>query len=154
MKQYRLTPERKKILEAAAHIMEQLAKYNTKHTLSSPAETRKFLRTRFSFEEREKFIVLWLDSQHRVIEVQELFAGTIDGAAVYPREVVKAALQHNAAACILSHNHPSGLAEPSNADKLITDRIVKALDVVDVRVLDHVVVGNPECVSFAERGLL
>jgi DNA repair protein RadC len=106
----------------------------------------------FAGKEHECFVVLFLDSQHRLIVVEELFRGTIDGAAVYPREVVKAALRHNAAALVLSHNHPSGVAEPSAADRALTERLRSALAVVDVRTLDHVVVGGTAAVSFAERG--
>jgi DNA repair protein RadC len=98
--------------------------------------------------------VLVLDTQHRLIRYEELFMGTIDAAAVYPREVVKAALHYNAAAVILAHNHPSGVAEPSQADISITDKIKRALDLVDVRLLDHFVVGDGSPVSLAERGLV
>ena len=101
---------------------------------------------------REAFYVLFLDNQHRVIKGEVLFEGTIDSASVYPREVVKRALDHNAAALILAHNHPSGAAEPSQADRRITRRIGDALALVDIRVLDHFVVGDGEVVSFAERG--
>ena len=103
--------------------------------------------------EREVFCVLLLDSQHRLIEYRELFFGTIDATAVYPREVVKLVLEHNAAAVIFAHNHPSGVAEPSTADKNITQKLTTALAVIDVRVLDHIVVGETQ-VSFAERGLI
>lgn len=96
---------------------------------------------------------MFLDNRHRVITFEEMFRGTIDGASVYPREVVKAALQHNAAAVIFAHNHPSGVAEPSQADQAITKRLIEALLLVDVRVLDHLVVGE-QVVSFAERGLI
>jgi DNA repair protein RadC len=100
------------------------------------------------------FTCLFLDNRHRVIECEELFRGTIDGASVHPREVVKRALQLNAAALILAHNHPSGVAEPSQADQQLTRRLREALGLVDIRVLDHLVVGDGEAVSFAERGLL
>jgi DNA repair protein RadC len=100
------------------------------------------------------FAVLFLDTHHRAISYEELFHGTIDGASVHPREVVNAALRHNAAAVILSHNHPSGVAEPSEADRRITQRLKDALALVDVRVLDHFVVATEGSVSFAERGLL
>ncbi|VAW93941.1 UPF0758 family protein, partial [hydrothermal vent metagenome] len=96
----------------------------------------------------------FLDTRHRVIEFEELFRGTIDGASVHPREVLRRALAHNAAAVILAHNHPSGIAEPSRADRHITERLTDALALVDVRVLDHLVVGDGEVVSFAERGWL
>lgn len=121
--------------------------------LTSPANTRKYLQLKFAGLEHEVFAVLFLDQRHRVICFEEMFRGTIDGASVYPREVVKAALKHNAAAVIFAHNHPSGVAEPSQADQNITRRLQDALALVDIRVLDHFVVGA-EVVSFAERGLL
>ena len=98
--------------------------------------------------------MLYLNSQHKLIEVDELFMGTIDGAAVYPREIAKAALGHNAAAVILGHNHPSGITEPSAADRRITERIVSALGLLDIRVLDHVIVSTEGSFSFAEEGLM
>jgi len=100
------------------------------------------------------FACLFLDNRHRVIDFEELFRGTIDGASVHPREVVRRALHHNAAAIILAHNHPSGVAEPSRADVQLTRRLVDSLTLVDVRVLDHVVIGDGGGVSFAERGLI
>ena len=121
--------------------------------LTSPAQTKRYLQLRLGREASEVFAALWLDNRHRVLEFTELFRGTIDGASVYPREVVKAALSFNAAACILTHNHPSGQAEPSAADRAITQRLQDALKLIDVRVLDHIVVGS-ECYSFAESGLL
>lgn len=123
-------------------------------SLTSPTDTRNFLLAQMQGLEREQFSCIWLDSQHRVLRFETLFQGTIDSAAVYPREVVKAALGCNAAAVILAHNHPSGVAEPSSADQLITGRIQQALDVIDVRLLDHMVVGHGVVVSFAERGML
>ncbi|MBI2993542.1 MAG: DNA repair protein RadC [Gammaproteobacteria bacterium] len=122
--------------------------------LNSPEHTRAFLKSRLRPYSREVFACLFLDNRHRVISFDELFEGTIDGASVHPREVVKRALHHNAAAVILAHNHPSGVAEPSHADRAITLRLRDALALVDVRVLDHFVVGDAEVVSFAERGLL
>ena len=106
-----------------------------------------------SLLEHERFCAIWLDNRHRVIRFDELSRGTIDGASVYPREVVKAALSVNAAACIFAHNHPSGISEPSQADERITRRLRDALALVDIRVLDHIVIGQTS-VSFAERGLL
>lgn len=122
--------------------------------LNSPDRTRAFLKARLRHHGREIFACLFLDNRHRVIGFEELFGGTIDGASVHPREVVKRALHHNAAAVIFAHNHPSGVAEPSHADRAITIRLRDALALVDVRVLDHFVVGDSEVVSFAERGLL
>ena len=122
--------------------------------LSSPDATRAYLRARLRDHPHEVFACLFLDNRHRVIEFEELFRGTIDGASVHPREVVRLALVHNAAAVILAHNHPSGIAEPSQSDTTITRRLREALALIDVRVLDHIVVGDGEPVSFAERGLL
>ena len=121
--------------------------------LSSPDDTRRFLEASLRNYEHEVFAALFLDNRHQVICFRELFTGTIDGASVYPREVVKLALQLNAAAIIFAHNHPSGVAEPSHADEQITQRLKDALALVDIRVLDHFVIGD-EVVSFAERGLL
>lgn len=127
-------------------------------TCDSPWVTGDLIRGYFGLSiaasEREVFAVMFLDNQHRLIEVAELFQGTIDGASVYPREVVKAALSVNAAAVILAHNHPSGSPEPSEADKRITARITHALELVQVRVLDHIIVGGAITLSFAARGLL
>lgn len=120
--------------------------------LTSPQQTKLYLSGLLRDKQREEFYVLFLDNQHRVICGEPLFQGTIDAASVYPREVVKRALEHNAAALILAHNHPSGIAEPSQSDRRITRRIIDALDLVDIRVLDHFVVGDGEIVSFAERG--
>ncbi len=122
--------------------------------LSCPADTFAYLRARLASFPFEVFACLFLDNRHRVLAYEELFRGSIDGASVHPREVVRRALQHNAAALILAHNHPSGVAEPSQADEQITRRLREALGLIDVRVLDHVVVGDGACVSFAERGLL
>ncbi|XAG15990.1 DNA repair protein RadC [Vibrio metschnikovii] len=120
--------------------------------LTSPQQTKLYLTSVLRDRQREAFYILFLDNQHRVIQGEVLFEGTIDAASVYPREVVKRALQLNAAALILAHNHPSGIAEPSQADRRITQRLVDALQLVDIRVLDHFVIGDGEVVSFAERG--
>ncbi|ENM5738608.1 DNA repair protein RadC [Vibrio mimicus] len=120
--------------------------------LTSPQQTKLYLSSILRDCQREAFYILFLDNQHRVIRDEILFEGTIDAASVYPREVVKRALHHNAAAVILAHNHPSGVAEPSQADRRITDRLRDALSLVEIRVLDHFVVGDGEVVSFAERG--
>jgi DNA repair protein RadC len=122
--------------------------------LTSPEVARSYLRARLRDRPHEVFACLFLDNRHRVICFEELFRGTIDGATVHPREVVKTALAHNAAAVIFAHNHPSGVADPSRADEMLTRRLKDALALVDVRVLDHVVVGDGDAVSFAERGLL
>jgi DNA repair protein RadC len=122
--------------------------------LTSPADTRRYLQAKLRHYPHEVFSCLFLDNRHRVICFEELFRGTIDGASVHPREVVKSALKHNAAALILAHNHPSGVTEPSQADRQITAHLKQALSLVDIRVLDHIVVGEGEPVSLAERGLL
>lgn len=124
------------------------------NALTNPELTRQFLQSRLRDQEREIFALLLLDNQHRVIEFNELFFGTVDAAAVYPREIVTLVLKRGAAAVILVHNHPSGVAEPSRADRMITERIQAALGLLDIRVLDHLVVGDGETVSFAERGWL
>ena len=122
--------------------------------LSSPELTRKFLSLHLAYEQFEIFGVLWLDNRHKVLKVVNLFNGTVDGAAVYPRVVVTSALRHKASACILFHNHPSGNPEPSQADISLTKRLKESLALIDVRVLDHLVIGGNESISLAERGLL
>jgi DNA repair protein RadC len=131
-----------------------LQKISTGDVLSSPSETRRFLQYHLGSHTREVFTVLFLDSQHRVQRCEDLFYGTLDGAAVYPREVAVRALQYRAAAVIFAHNHPSGVAEPSSADRRITERLCAALAVLDIRVLDHIIVGSGGEYSFAEQGLL
>ena len=123
-------------------------------TLTSPEETRSYLRLRLAEYKNEVFGCVFLDNRHQIIEVTELFQGTIDGASVHPRVIVQKALEVNAGAILLFHNHPSGVAEPSHADESITRRLKEALALVDVRVLDHFVVTAGESVSFAERGIL
>jgi DNA repair protein RadC len=122
--------------------------------IGSPDDSRNFLLARLRDRPHEVFCCLFLDNRHRVLAFDELFRGTIDNTTVYPREVVKQALERNAAAVILAHNHPSGVAEPSEADQLITRRIKSALDLVDVRLLDHFIVGDQVCVSLASRGMI
>lgn len=122
--------------------------------LLSPDTTRNYLKLLLAREHRELFIVIFLDTQNGVLDHQCLFKGSIESATVYPREVVKAVLDRNAASVILSHNHPSGNAEPSTQDKIITSRIVSALETIDVRVLDHIIVGGSNTISFAEQGLI
>lgn len=123
-------------------------------TFTGPADSKAFVSLRLGHLTHEVFAVVFLDAQHRVIEFRELFRGTLTQASVYPREVVKEALALHAAAVILTHNHPSGVSEPSRADELLTATLKSALALVDVRVLDHLVVGAGQVVSFAERGLL
>lgn len=133
------------------HLRENLARGDA---LSNPDETRAYVTARLRGHAHEVFACLFLDNRHRIISFDELFHGTIDGTSVHPREVVKRALSHNAAAVILAHNHPSGVAEPSTADELITRSLKDALALVDIRVLDHLIIGDGQAVSFAERGLL
>ncbi|WP_415879810.1 RadC family protein [Methylomonas sp. TEB] len=122
--------------------------------LTSPDITRAYLSAQLRSYSFEVFACLFLDNQHRVIQWEELFRGTIDGASVYPREVAKRALFHHAAAVIFAHNHPSGISEPSQADRQITDKLKQALSLFDIRVLDHFIVGDGQPFSFAEHGLL
>jgi len=122
--------------------------------LANPRTVSQYLAVHYAGQEREVFGCMFLDNRHRLICFDEVFHGTIDGASVHPREVVKLALARNAAAVILAHNHPSGIAEPSQADELITVRLRDALALVDIRVLDHLVVGGTTVTSFAERGLI
>jgi len=139
------------VLEMAKrHLFEQLKRGDA---LCSPAQTRHFLSVQLADYPHEVFACLLLDNRNRVIAFEKMFYGTIDGASVYPREVVRLALKKNAAAVIFAHNHPSGVAEPSHADEQITQRLKKALALVDIRVLDHFIIGD-DVVSFAERGLL
>ncbi len=139
------------VLEMARrHLAESLTREDA---LTSPEAARQYLQAQLRDREQEVFACLMLDNRHRVIAFRELFQGSIDGASVYPREVVKQALADNAAAVILAHNHPSGVAEPSQADIAITRRLKEALALVDIRVLDHLVVGD-EVVCFSERGLI
>lgn len=123
-------------------------------SFTSPAAVKEYLRAKLAGFEHEVFAVLFMDTQHRLIEYAEMFRGTIDGASVYPRELVKEALRLNAAAVIISHNHPSGNPEPSGADRALTQRLKEALGLVDVRVLDHVIVAGTDTTSFAECGLI
>lgn len=133
---------------------QMLEEIQSKEVLTNSAETRRYLQARFRHCEQEVFSCLFLNNQHYVVELEELFKGTIDGAAVYPREVVKRCLHHNAAAVIFAHNHPSGVAEPSQADIAITRKLKAALQTIEIRVLDHLVIGATEVVSLAERDLL
>jgi len=140
------------VLEMGRRHLHETLKYGD--VLTSPQHTRSYLSARLRGYPYEVFACLFLDNQHRVIEYEELFRGTIDGASVHPREVVRRAISHNAAAVILAHNHPSGVAEPSSSDAHITRRLKDALALVDVRVIDHIVVGDGEMTSLAERGLI
>ena len=140
------------VLEMARrHTFEELDRGDV---LTSPEATRAYLSQQLRHYQHEVFACLFLDNQHHILEFEELFRGTIDSASVYPREVVKKALAHNAAAVIFAHNHPSGISEPSQADKLITDKLKQALALIDIRVLDHFIIGDGQPYSFAEHGLL
>lgn len=144
--------EKQSVVQLALKILR--ARHQRGRRLSSPAETRQYLQLVFESYRNEVFGAIFLDNRHRVLGFEELFFGTIDGASVHPRVVVQRALDLNAAAIIFAHNHPSGVAEPSQADKTITRRLVEALTLVDIRVIDHFVVGHEDTVSFTERGLL
>jgi DNA repair protein RadC len=122
--------------------------------LTSPGAVRDYLKLALASRQHEVFVCIWLDAQHRVIEYQEAFEGTLTQTSVYPREIVKAALARNAAAVIFAHNHPSGAAQPSQADELLTRNLREALALVEVKVLDHFIVAGSQAISFAERGLL
>lgn len=140
------------VLELARRALQEDVKRDT--LLSSPGKVRDYLRLMMARLEHEVFVALYMDSQNKLITTEELFRGTLTQTSVYPREVVKRALKHNAAAVIFAHNHPSGIAEPSRADELLTSNLKQALSLVDVRVLDHLIVAGSATVSFAERGLL
>jgi len=150
---YKLTDETTEldVLAAAESILGERLK--RQGSIGSPADANDFLRMRLGALPHEEFHILWLDNRHRIIDCQKLFTGTVDGASIYPREVVRSALTVNACAAILAHNHPSGVAEPSAADRAITKELRDALTLVGVRVLDHIVVGA-ECVSMAARGMI
>ena len=140
------------VLELARRALKE--KITSGAALSSPAAVREYLRLKLQALPHEVFVALFLDAQNRVIEIEELFRGTLTQTSVYPREVVKRALARNAGAVIFAHNHPSGVAEPSHADETLTQALKQALALIDVRVLDHFIVAGAGVVSFAERGLL
>jgi DNA repair protein RadC len=140
------------VLTAARQVLSRCVRRGS--TLSSPTAVRDYLRVKLGELEHEVFVTLMLDSQHRLIEYLELFRGTLAQTSVYPREVVKVALARNAAAMIFAHNHPSGVAEPSRADELLTQSLKQVLGLIDVRVLDHFVVAGADILSFAETGRL
>lgn len=133
------------------HLAEKLQRGTA---LQSTDDTRRYLQAQLRDRAQEVFCCLFLDNRHRVLAFEELFQGTLNGTAVYPREIVKRAMHHNAAAVILVHNHPSGVAEPSRQDEVLTEKLKESLTLLDVRLLDHFVVGDGEVVSFGERGLL
>ena len=141
------------IIRRALKILETRMTYETDF-FTSPVDTKNYLRLKLGSNEREVFAVLYLSNRNQLISYEELFLGTVDGASVYPREVVKSALKHNAASIICAHNHPSGVCEPSHADEMITKRIKDACGLVEIRMLDHLIVSGREAVSLAERGLI
>ena len=141
------------VIDKALKILEERLK-KPGRGFSSPGDTKSYLMLKLAELEHEVFSILYLDTRHRLIEYVELFRGTVNGASVHPREVVKEALKRNAAAVIFAHNHPSGVPEPSEADKHLTNKLSDALRVLDVRVLDHIIVGGMETISFSERGLV
>jgi len=141
--------------EIICHALKILSrKHHRKRKLDNPHATRQYLQLKLSDEYNEVFGCIFLDNRHRILSLEVLFYGTIDGASVHPRVVVKRALDVNAAAIVFFHNHPSGVAEPSRADQQLTRRLVDALGLVDIRVLDHLVVSPTESISMAERGLI
>ncbi|EAM1726070.1 DNA repair protein RadC [Salmonella enterica] len=148
-----LTPYAQRTIQRAVSLLDKHLRQPGVSFLSA-TETRDWLRLKMAGLEREEFMVLFLNNQHQLLACETLFTGTINHTEVYPREIVKAALRYNAAAVILAHNHPSGTAEPSRADRLITSNLQNTLLLVDVRILDHFIIGHREIVSFAERGWL
>ena len=144
--------EQQSLITLALTLLEE--KHRPGEALTSPADTRRYLRLRLADYQNEVFGCVFLSNRHQVIEVAELFQGTIDGASVYPRVVVQKALECNAAALVLYHNHPSGIAEPSLADEAITRRLRDALALIDVRIIDHLVVTAGEAFSFADKGMI
>jgi DNA repair protein RadC len=141
-----------RVIARALKILEGRIKQGS--ALTSPGAVRDYLKLLLGQLEREVFVCVWLDAQHRVIEVEEAFRGTLTQTSVYPREILKSALKHNAAAVIFAHPHPSGVCQPSQADELLTRTLKDALALVEVKVLDHFVVSGGQSISFAERGLL
>ena len=162
VRSYVATPERRSaalaVLRNCANELERRALRRQlavgRKLMGSPTATKDYLHSHFRGYEYEAFVVLFLDAQVRLIGIEEMFRGTLTQASIYPREIVRRALAHNAASVILAHNHPSGVAEPSRADEHLTSSIRQALSLVDVRVLDHLVIGDGAATSFAERGLL
>lgn len=154
--QHGVGPARWAELQAALEIVRRhhLERLQSGPLLGSPRAARDYLIARLRDLPHEVFCCLFLDSRHRLTSCEELFRGTIDGASVHPREVVKQALSRNATAVILAHNHPSGIAEPSQADEIITTRLRDALALVEIRLLDHLIIGDGQCTSLAEKGLI
>jgi DNA repair protein RadC len=147
-----LTDSEKRAVKKALKILETKASYSALF-FTNPQVVKDYLQLHLRLEESEQFVALFLTSQHELIARETLFTGTIDAASVYPREVIKRALYHNAASVIFAHNHPSGICDPSQADRIITDNLKAALEMVGIRTLDHIIIGQ-ESYSFAEHGLL
>ena len=151
-----LGPARYALLQASKELGKRYhgEKLIRRGTLSSPQQVSDYLIRQLRDRQREVFVVIYLDNRHRIIQYEELFAGSISGASVHPREVVKNVLLHNAAAVIIAHNHPSGIAEPSHSDALITRKLQEALKLIDVTLLDHLIIGDGEYVSLSDRGMM
>jgi DNA repair protein RadC len=139
-------------IELARRALQEQLKRST--ALNSPGAVRDYLRLKLASRKEEAFVCIWLDAQHRTIDIEEAFTGTLTQTSVYPREIVKSALRMNAAAVIFAHNHPSGVAQPSQSDELLTRNLKEALSLIEVKVLDHFIVAGNQAISFAERGLL
>jgi len=150
---FKMTAHEEAAIRGALRILEDHMRYNAIQ-MTSPQMVKDYLKLRLAGLEHEEFHIIFLDAQNKVITTERAFRGSLTQTSVYPREVVKMALEYNANAVILAHNHPSGLAEPSSADQLLTETLKKALALIDVRTLDHIIVGGADAFSFAERGLL
>ncbi|HYL89427.1 MAG TPA: DNA repair protein RadC [Burkholderiales bacterium] len=151
-----LGPAKRAQFAAAMELARRALREKLKETpaLTSPGAVRDYLRLKLAARKEEAFVCMWLDAQHKVIDIEEAFTGSLTQTSVYPREVVKAALRYNAAAVIFAHNHPSGVAQPSQSDELLTRNLKEALALIEVKVLDHFIVAGHHAISFAERGLL
>jgi DNA repair protein RadC len=151
-----LGPAKRAQFAAAIELVRRSLREKMKKTaaLTSPQAVRDYLRLKLAARKEEAFLCIWLDAQHHTIDIQEAFSGTLTQTSVYPREIVKAALRYNAAAVIFAHNHPSGVAQPSRSDELLTRNLKDALELIEVKVLDHFIVAGHQAISFAERGLL
>ena len=150
---HNLDTRTRRAVERAAKLLEENAVYRVE-AMNSPVAVRTYLKMKLASLDHEEFHALWLDAQNRIIAFDRLFSGTLTQTSVYPREVVRAAMRHNAAACIIAHNHPSGISEPSRADEALTRTLKEVLSLVDVKILDHFIVAGRETLSFAERGLI
>lgn len=150
---FKMTEHEEAAIKGALRILEQHMRYNAVE-LTSPELVKNYLKLRFAGLEHEEFHIIFLDAQNKVISTDKMFIGTLTQTSIYPREVLKRALEHNADAIILAHNHPSGFAQPSRADEMMTQTLKSALDLISVRVLDHVIVAGAESYSFAEHGLI